>query len=520
MDPCIDAGKHSPGREPLNRANRAPEAQTVRRMSPDMASPRDGGTSWTRPALALAATCAVAFACGATELLQRAPSSPSPSTPTAGSAAPPATCPGEPGEDGATSLERAVRDAVQGAGFDEVIDLGPTDDPVCPGDSRCVSGRIAHVPSVDVAVIAFPPGCPPAFANVMLSRDAPEARVNGFDPETLAIRGVRLLRWDQARWDDTGPGTAPPGEGDFVVPPGEASVDFVVPYPASNFKLMVAVKVLELVDREVIGLEDRFTHARRTRSIREWLADMITWSDDESTQALLRRLHAIGEADRIDALFARLGLSTLQIHDTSAATGRNWQPGRIHMSAWDTARLLWLLDPDAPPPSWRAPGGAPVDAGFLRPGTKALLLGLLGEQRFHDVLSTTALCGRPGTEPGIPALLPARWIGDDGRVGAGEGMPPGADVRPCNERAEVTFAHKTGLTLNFGSDAGIVRGIPGRARRHYIIAFFSNLGHRYTDPDKLAGPHPCHHLGICYTQRIASMARAIDGALASAIEAP
>jgi len=293
------------------------------------------------------------------------------------------------------------------------------------------------------------------------------------------------------------------------------------------------VKILELVDRGVLGLADRMALDRRTRTIREWMADMITVSDDESTRALVKKLHDAGEEAGVDALFAALGLSPLQLHDTSSQTGRNWQPGHIHMTAWDTARLLWLLDPDAPPPVWKTPAGVPVDAGFLRPEGKRLLLSLLHDQAFHDALSTTALCGMPRTRTGIPSLMPERWIdreglpvvaigrGVEGRLVAADGGAPdvaGGDVRECNARAEVTFAHKTGLTENFGSDAGIVRGIPGRARRHYIISFFSNLGHRYTDTDKASDPDPCRNLGICYTQRIAALGAAIDTALRAAMD--
>jgi len=472
----------------------------------------------------------VLVACGvATTACHRAPPRGRPaasgSTSTAEVATPSPRCPlGAVGADGLTGLERPLRDAVRDARFDEVVDLAPAGEEMTGPGARPAPAPVAHRPSVDVAVIAFPEGCPPVFANAMSSRDFAGVRLNRFDPATLATSGVRYRRWDQARWDATST-VAPFADEDDVVPPraGEAAVDFVVPYPASVFKLLVAVKLLQLVDRGALGLEDRIALGARTRALREWLGDMITWSDDESTRALMRRLHALGEAARIDALFGGLGLATLQIHDTSPETGRNWQPGRIHLSAWDTARLLWLLDPEAPPPAWKRPDGSPVDGGFLTAASKRLLLGLLQEQAFHDVLSTTALCRLPRTTRGIPAFLPERWIGDDGRplVGIGRGAAadsPGADVRECNADAEVTFAHKTGLTLNFGSDAGIVRGIPGRARRHYVIAFFSNLGYRYTDADKAAVADPCRDLGICYTQRIAGLGAAIDAALAAVLE--
>jgi hypothetical protein len=445
-------------------------------------------------------------------------------------------CPlGEAGADGVTPLERALRDAVDGARFDKVTDLERVSGTAAANGARSAPARIAHRPSVDVAVIAFPEGCPPAFASAMSSREIGGTRINRLDPETLSMKGVRLRRWDQARWDAPDP-PAPFTDDDDVVPPetDTAAVDFTVPYPASVFKLLVAVKILELVDRGALGIADPVVLGRRTRTIREWMADMITVSDDESTRALVKKLHDAGEEAGTNALFAELGLSSLQIHGTSPETGRDWHPGRIHMSAWDTARLLWLLDPDAPSPAWKTPAGALVSAGFLGPESRRLLLELLGEQAFQDALSTTALCRMPRTRRGIPALMPERWIDREGRpsvaigrgvtdrLAAGDaGVPSdaeGASVRECNAQAEVTFAHKTGLTENFGSDAGIVRGIPGRARRHYIVSFFSNLGYRYTDADKASFADPCHDLGICYTQRIAALGAAIDGALRAALE--
>jgi hypothetical protein len=446
------------------------------------------------------------------------------------------------GPDGLTGIERAVRAAVQGARFDEVIDFGPDADEACPVGPGCRPAPIAHPPNVDVAVIAFPPNCPPAFANAMLSRDFPGVRVNKIDAATLAVRGVRYRRWDQARWDGgvfhpdggkteaRGWTTDPVLTADDDVVPGEpeaGAVDFFIPYPASNFKLLVAVQVLKLAERGAVRLDDKYAHEGRERELRAWMEDMITWSDNDSTQALVRRLHELGEADTISALFERIGLTTLKMSDTSPKTGRNWQPGRFHMSAWDTARLLWLLDDAAPPPpSWaRAPSGAPAEAGFLGAESRRVLLGLLRDQALHDALSTTGLCGLSDVQlqikiqNGIPALFPERWLGEDGRIRV-EGIASKADVRPCNAEAEVTFAHKTGLTQNFGSDAGIVRGIPGRARRHYIIAFFSNLGYRYTDPERARGSVSCKEHGICYTQRVARMASAIDAALKAAIEWP
>ena len=46
----------------------------------------------------------------------------------------------------------------------------------------------------------------------------------------------------------------------------------------------------------------------------------------------------------------------------------------------------------------------------------------------------------------------------------------------------MVFGHKTGLTFNYGSNAGIVRSLPGEPPRRYVISFISSLGYRYTDP--------------------------------------
>lgn len=77
---------------------------------------------------------------------------------------------------------------------------------------------------------------------------------------------------------------------------------------------------------------------------------------------------------------------------------------------------------------------------------------------------------------------------------------------------------KTGLTFNYGSNAGIVRSLPGQPQRRYVISFLSSLGYRYTD-DAFASraSYPCYDpVGpICYTQKITALARQLDAFLGS-----
>ncbi len=436
------------------------------------------------------------------------------------------------GPDGLSALERHLRDAMVAAHFEETIDFGPAANESCPNAAYCKKTKTAFMPNVDMALIAFEEGCEPAMASVMLSRDFPGGRVNTIDKTTLDIQGVRFRRWDQARWDGgtfdsngiqlttKGWTSDPPlGDGDDIVP-GLSGADYFIPYPASTFKVLVAVKILEQYDQGALSIDADYTHNSVTRTLRKWMEEMIVHSDNESTRALLKKLHELGQAGALNTLFAGLGLATLQINGTSAQTGGNWNPGQIHMGAWDTARLLWLLDSAAPAPSWTVSGtNNKVNTEFLKAGSKQILYDFLADQGWHEVLSTTALCGIEKTQAGIPALLPSRWIAPDGSVNIA-GIPLSGNVKPCNANAELSFAHKTGLTLNFGSAAGIVNGLSGKAKRHYIISFFSNLGYRYTDADKTSGPNPCYGLGICYTQRIPAMALALDNALKAVLEQP
>jgi beta-lactamase class A len=303
------------------------------------------------------------------------------------------------------------------------------------------------------------------------------------------------------------------------------------PYPASLFKVLVAYHVMTMVDDHQLSLNDPYTYSSgatmETRSIRDWMEPMMTYSDNLSAQALLQMMHQRNQVDAMNAEFRDLGLGTLQINGTDPATGGNWQPGMIHMTALDTARLFWLID-GAPRDYvlWKRPDRDPVTAAELSDSSRAYLKDLLGQQGYNEALSVANFAtyqrgdkvfGAANTRPGIPSRVPKRWIDSaDGTVTV-DGVPYGQDVRYYNDRvAEVNFAHKTGLTYNYGSDAGIVQSLPDKPYRHYIIAYLSNLGYRYTDAvfaDRKNYPLYDSVGGIAYTQRIPALGKAIDDGL-------
>jgi hypothetical protein len=435
------------------------------------------------------------------------------------------------------ALERGLLAAVQAAGLHRVVDFGPVDD-ACPVQSRCPfpTPAIASPPNVDVAVIELGrDGRARRAANVLLSRDYPKGLVVPMDDD-LGTSAVRFRRWDIDRfnggtfasdgtqtstkgWNDNPPRTL---ADDIVAGRERAPIEFMAPYPASLFKLLVAFHTLRLVDRGTLDLDAGYAYdpaggcggaAAGTESNRAWLDLMVTSSDNRAACALLKQLHGLGEVDGMNAELRELGLGTLQVNGTSAQTGGIWQPGQIHMTALDTARLLWLIE-GAPGMLWTRPDGRPVTARVLSDGSRALLGQLLAEQGFNVALSTANLCGLDYPSPGIPQRVADRWIDPgDGTVTVA-GIPYGRDVRPCNAAAEVTFAHKTGLTYNYGSDAGIVRSLPGAPERHYVIALLTNLGYRFADERfATARELPCFGIAVCYTEKIAQLGRRIDDLL-------
>ncbi len=428
-------------------------------------------------------------------------------------------------------LEAAVLRAVREARFDGVLDFGPANEDA----SRSVLPKsIAHVPNVDVAVIQLDrQGKVVSCANVLLSRDYPQGLIVPVDLNQGAA-SVRFRRWDIARWNggmfqpgESAPVTlkgwtnAPPlTEDDDLVPGRSGTLEFMAPYPASLFKLLVAFHVMRMVDAGVLTIDTPYTFSvanqkDETRPLRAWLDPMITESSNRATQALLQLLHRHSRIETMNQEFRELGLGTLQINGTRAEDGRSWQTDRIHMTAFDTARLLLLIE-GPPGELWRLPNGQAVKATYLSEASRAFLKQLLAEQGLNEALSTANLAGLPYVRPGIPSLIAPRWINPTNGVVVVDGVNFGVDVRASNVVAEVTFAHKTGLTYNYASDAGIVTSLPGQSFRRYIIVFLSNLGYRYVDEvfaDRTKGPYADPVSPISYTQRIPALGKAIDDAL-------
>ncbi|TDK63736.1 serine hydrolase [Sapientia aquatica] len=384
-------------------------------------------------------------------------------------------------------------------------------------DSMRAGLAIEEFPSLDLAVAVFPNGeqtTDAVWANVLFSRDFPQGQIARIAGQAGPVYNIHYLKdqinsdyesiawlpgadWNKLRWETLqGTGT-----------------DFVQPYPASLLKLMVLVGVAKLIDQGKFDWSMERSFGGITKTIDAWADSMIVASNNDATTALVSLLHhgelivcqGENEINHLNALFAHYGLTTLKLSNTRANGG--WRSadgagvGNIHMTAWDTVRLLWLLSDAGPKAPWLAPEVEPI----LSKEGKHRVWGYLGLQGLHTILSSTSLAGVDGWQTGIPAHLSERWIQSDGSVLV-EDIPLPADVRPANSAADAYFAHKTGNTENYCSDAGLVRSFNSNGRR-YIIALLSNLGTRYQ-----ANPY------CSSTWRIPALGQAIDQWIAQQVE--
>ncbi len=430
-------------------------------------------------------------------------------------------------------LEQILLKALRAAEFEKVLDYGPVE-----GISKPEKGvfttpsPISFTPNIDLAVFRLgKEGQLLETANVILSPEFPEGRV--VRPGGINWKpDINFISWDKNRWigsflteNPLEQGHKPPVNfypprfQEEVLAGAEGNRDFFLsPYPASNFKLLVAFYIMRLIDQGEMDLEDFYFYRPpggipEGRKLRDWLFAMVAFSDNSSTKALFQNLGTLNRLDELTGEFQKLGLNSLILRGIDPETGYHWRPGNFNMTAFDTARLLWLIE-GGPGELWEGAGGKPIHSRELS-SSRAFLKSLLADQALHEALSTGSLGDLPGVEQGIPARVPEKWIDPlAGKIGLPEvGLFFETDVRPRNARAEVTFAHKTGLTYNFASDAGIVKSLPGYPFRYYIISFFSTLGYRFVDPyfsfqvpgDGVDRPTP-----VRYTQRIARLGKMVD----------
>jgi hypothetical protein len=428
------------------------------------------------------------------------------------------------------SLTERLREAIVAQNFKDVIDLTPPAPAARSAGQRekydqspaelmrraqartLAAGQPLHqTPNMDAAIIELDAvGRPKSVANVLLSPQYPNGVVVPVNHKGLSTDQVRYRWWDDDEWDANG------GKGtrDVLAGRENAAIDFSSPYPASVLKLMVGFGVLRLADAGKIDLDADYVYdpnpvsgacgGKSVKKIRQHFDEMITKSQNESTCALIKLIHDQKAWDLVNQTFVDLGMPTLMVTGTNPGNGARWIGS--NMSGLDTAKLLLLVNGGAGV-LWTTDKGKQVTRHELSDSSRRFFQETLGGQGHNEMLSTPNWCGRDYPTQGIPQKVPSRWIKPDGTVTVGDAVYD-RDVRPCNEAAEVTFAHKTGWVDTTGSDAGIVKSFRGKDKREYIVVVFCNLGTDYVDANRPADPPGV--FPVLYTQKYAQLGKAID----------
>lgn len=313
-------------------------------------------------------------------------------------------------------------------------------------DALLNGAPLRHFPSLDLAVVVFVPGRPAQAANVLFSREHPQGVVVTPSPDFGAVSGV-AYQADVQGADGISVAWRTQADWSHMLFPalyGEG-IRFVAPYPASLLKLMLAAGLAWWIEQGRAGIDTLWAFEQQTRPLRHWQHDMLAKSCNHATSALVAWGHAAGllgpEPHALHGLFAHLDLPTLRFAGTQPSGG--WRNaggagvGQLQMTAWDSLRLVWWLDADAPPCPWTP---AP------------------------------RLCG-----PGVQALRQALHAQEL----AGFIRHP-------------RFAHKTGNTENYAADAGWLALPQGR---RLLVALTSNLGARYAQGDPSGFPAKLVALG-------------------------
>jgi beta-lactamase class A len=443
-----------------------------------------------------------------------------------------AAAPAEAGGGGSAALAEQVRKAVVAQKFNEVVDLIPPASQSAASaqdeDGFEITGRNARLrleaagdappahqmPNVDTAIIELDSkGRPVAAADVLISPKYPSGIVVPLN-KNLDTTAVRWRWWNTAEWNAGSTGSV-----DLVPGRENAPLEHMATYPASVLKLMVGLAVLRLVDRGEISLDDSLAYqpvdtscgAPDTATIREWFDRMQTFSEDRAACSLIMMLYQRNAGRAVEdtnQLFRDLGLPTLQmVAARGTETGGGWI-NTMKMTSMETAKLLLVVN-SCPGVVWRTPAGRPVTRDLLSASSRAFYYQKLTEQGLNQVLSTTNWCGRAYPAEGLIQQVDERWIDPEDGTMTVDGRVYGQDVRPCNARAEVTFAHKTGRSDHGGVDAGIVHSLPGKPVRNYIVVVNSNLGARYTDANRPADPPGIYP--VAYTEKLGLLGKSLDG---------
>ena len=364
--------------------------------------------------------------------------------------------------------------------------------------------------------------------NILYDRDNPEGYEVKLDRKTITANDqISFNIWREDRWKDPVLWNKPPAPIDVITDPPNPKLRFMLPFPASCLKTMVAFTCMTLVDEGKLTLYSIITYQEKdcepapagvpkSNYLGVWLNQMITISENFSASVLLQYLYLANELEKSQDKFNNIGLNALKFGPPLIPEcGKNWYDGFFAMGANDTSKLLLIIF-GVCGKLWTTLDGKQIYANeILSKKSQKFLQNLLYNYAFAEVLNPVGLCGSPYKIQGFQTKVPPQFIGSNNHLVVY--LPEddftldfGYDMSSCLKEANTQFAHKTGLTEFAGGDHGYVRTIK-HCNKKYIITLHTSAGSKFADPELAnAKPDACTEYGICYSNAFSKIADNIN----------
>ena len=419
-------------------------------------------------------------------------------------------------------LSKYMLHALQNSGFNNLVYY----------NNRNAEGNALpspFLPQVDLSVIEISEDNKIIGAcNILYDRNHPQGYEVKLDRETITANNqISFNIWREDRWTNPALWNTPPAPLDVITNPPNAKFSFMLPYPASCLKTMVAFIFMTLVDEGKLTLNTVITYQEngcepppsgisKSNILSVWLNQMITISENFATSVLLQYLYLTNELKNSQDKFNNIGLNALKFGPAlSPACGKGWEDGFFAMGSIDTSKLLSIIF-GVCGKLWTTFDGKKIYADkILSKKSQKFLQDLLYNYAFAEVLNPVGLCGSPYKIQGFKTTIPPQFIGPNNHLVVP--LPEddfvldfGYDMSPCLKMANTKFGHKTGLTQFAGGDHGYVTSIKP-CNKKYIITLHTSAGSKFADPELAsAKPDACTQYTICYSNAFPRIANYIN----------
>jgi hypothetical protein len=425
-------------------------------------------------------------------------------------------------ESNSKKLSKYILNALLNSGFNKLVYYNNR-------DSSGTALPSPFLPQVDLSVIEISKNNKIlAACNILYDRDHPEGYEVQLNRRTITANNqVSFNVWREERWINPELWNKPPAAIDVITNPPNPIFSFMLPYPASCLKTMIAFIFMTLVDEGKIKLNSIITYQEtgcppapnnipKSNLLSVWLTQMITISENFDQKVLLQYLYLNNELKNSQDKFNNLGLNALKFGPTlNPKCGQNSYDGFFGMGSIDTSKLLLIIF-GVTGVLWTTLDGKKICADkVLSKKSQKFLQNILYNNAFAEVLNPVGLCGSPYKIQGFKTCVPPQFIGANNNLVVplpeiGFILDFGYDMSNCLKKANTRFAHNTGLTDFAGGDHGYVSKCK-KCNKKYIITIHTSAGKNFADPELAnAKPNACDEYNICYSNAFPKIANYIN----------